>query len=440
MEKDVNLHNIERILKKVSFHTLGCKLNFAESSHIARTLYEAGYERVNKCEKPDICVINTCTVTDAADRKGRQLIHKIHKNFPDAYIVVTGCYAQLKASEIAMIDGVDLVLGANDKFEIPSRLLTSVDKQAEAQVKVSDCKHITPFYPSVSSEGRTRHFLKIQDGCDCFCTYCAIPFARGRSRSGKIADILAMASDVARQGGKEIILTGVNIGDFGKHNGEDFLQLIKALDDVEGIERFRISSIEPDLLTDEIIEFCAHSKRFAPHYHIPLQCGSDEVLKLMHRRYDTQLFASKIGKIKSLNPDAFIGVDVIAGMRGETPELFDESVRFIESLPVTRLHVFPYSERTGTMALKIPYKVSPMEQKRRVGVLMDWSLQQMTDFYKSQIGTIRRVLWEEADKHGLMFGFTENYVKLQRPYCKELVNKVESIIITPEMLCFETDD
>lgn len=427
-------------MKKVSFHTLGCKLNFAESSHIAHTLYEAGFERTTGSETPDICVINTCTVTDAADRKGRQLIHKIHKTYPDAYIVVTGCYAQLKSTEIAAIEGVDLVLGANDKFEIPERLLNGVGKQSEAEVKVTDCKRITPFYPSVSTEGRTRHFLKIQDGCDCFCTYCAIPFARGRSRSGRISEIVAMAAEVAAKGGKEIILTGVNIGDFGKHNSETFLGLIQALDSVEGIERFRISSIEPDLLTDEIIEFVARSKRFAPHYHIPLQCGSDEVLKLMHRRYDTALFASKIENIKALNPDAFIGVDVIAGMRGETPELFEESRQFIESLPVTRLHVFPYSERTGTMALKIPYKVTPTEQKRRVGVLMDWSLNQMRAFYNSQIGTQRRVLWEEANKKGLMFGFTENYIKLQRPYCSNLVNNVESIIITPDMLCYEVDD
>lgn len=427
-------------MKKVQFHTLGCKLNFAETSYIARQLYDAGFERVLDADTPDICVVNTCTVTDVADRKGRQLINKLHRKYPDAYIIVTGCYAQLKSAEISAIEGVDLVLGSNDKFEIPERLMKISDASSDAEVKISDNKHITPFYPSVSSEGRTRHFLKIQDGCDCFCTYCAIPFARGRSRSGNIAQIVDMARGVAADGGKEIILTGVNIGDFGKHTGETFFQLIQALDEVEGIERFRISSIEPDLLTDEIIEFCASSKRFAPHYHIPLQCGSDEVLKLMHRRYDTALFASRINKIKNLCPDAFIGVDVIAGMRGETPELFNESVRFIESLPITRLHVFPYSERSGTMALKIPYKVAPSEQKRRVGVLMDWSSDQLKAFYEVQIGTARKVLWESSNKGGMMFGFTENYIKLQRPYNEALVNTIESVEVTAEMLCFDNEE
>lgn len=427
---------------KVSFYTLGCKLNFAESSYLAKRLYEAGYTKASASDVPDMCVINTCTVTDAADRKGRQLIHKIHRKYPDAYIIVTGCYAQLKSEEISQIEGVDLVLGANDKFQLSSlrhseALAEESHNTSNNRIIVSDSKHLTPFHPAVSSEGRTRHFLKIQDGCDCFCTYCAIPFARGRSRSGTIAEVVKMAEDVAHHGGKEIILTGVNIGDFGKHTGETFLQLIQQLDKVEGIERFRISSIEPDLLTDEIIEFVALSKRFAPHFHIPLQCGSDEVLKLMHRRYDTALFAERIYKIKELMPDAFIGVDMIAGMRGETPELFEESYRFITSLPVTRLHVFPYSERTGTLALKIPYSNTPAEKQRRVKILMDWSAGRLKEFCHSFIGTTHSVLWEATQKGGKMFGFTDNYIRVCKLYNKASINTIEAVNLTEGNIVIE---
>lgn len=426
---------------KVSFYTLGCKLNFAESSYLAKRLYEAGYTKASATDVPDMCVINTCTVTDAADRKGRQLIHKIHRKYPDAYIIVTGCYAQLKSEEISQIEGVDLVLGANDKFQLSSirhsEALAEESRNDSNRIIVSDSKHLTPFHPAVSSEGRTRHFLKIQDGCDCFCTYCAIPFARGRSRSGKIADVVKMAEDVAKAGGKEIILTGVNIGDFGKHTGETFYQLIQQLDEIEGIERFRISSIEPDLLTDEIIEFVALSKRFAPHFHIPLQCGSDEVLKLMHRRYDTALFAERIYKIKQLMPDAFIGVDMIAGMRGETPELFEESFRFITSLPVTRLHVFPYSERAGTLALKIPYSNTPAEKQRRVKVLMDWSAGRLKEFCNSFIDTTHNVLWEAVQKGGKMFGFTDNYIRVCKPYDKASINTIEAETLTESKIVIE---
>ena len=426
----------------VSFYTLGCKLNFAESSYLAKRLYEAGYTKASASDVPDICVINTCTVTDAADRKGRQLIHKIHRKYPNSYIIVTGCYAQLKSEEISQIEGVDLVLGANDKFQLSSlrhseALAEESHNTSSNRIIVSDSKHLTPFHPAVSSEGRTRHFLKIQDGCDCFCTYCAIPFARGRSRSGTIAEVVKMAEDVAHHGGKEIILTGVNIGDFGKHTGETFLQLIQQLDKVEGIERFRISSIEPDLLTDEIIEFVALSKRFAPHFHIPLQCGSDEVLKLMHRRYDTALFAERIYKIKELMPDAFIGVDMIAGMRGETPELFEESYRFITSLPVTRLHVFPYSERTGTLALKIPYSNTPAEKQRRVKILMDWSAGRLKEFCHSFIGTTHSVLWEATQKGGKMFGFTDNYIRVCKLYNKASINTIEAVNLTEGNIVIE---
>ncbi|MBQ6731846.1 MAG: tRNA (N(6)-L-threonylcarbamoyladenosine(37)-C(2))-methylthiotransferase MtaB [Paludibacteraceae bacterium] len=427
---------------KVAFYTLGCKLNFAESSYLAKRLYEAGYTKASAADVPDMCVINTCTVTDAADRKGRQLIHKIHRKYPDAYIIVTGCYAQLKPEEISQIEGVDLVLGANDKFQLSSlrhseALAEESHNTSSNRIIVSDTKHLTPFHPAVSSEGRTRHFLKIQDGCDCFCTYCAIPFARGRSRSGTIAEVVKMAEDVAHHGGKEIILTGVNIGDFGKHTGETFLQLITQLDEVEGIERFRISSIEPDLLTDEIIEFVALSKRFAPHFHIPLQCGSDEVLKLMHRRYDTALFAERIHRIKQLMPDAFIGVDMIAGMRGETPELFEDSYRFITSLPVTRLHVFPYSERTGTLALKIPYSNTPAEKQRRVKVLMDWSAVRLKEFCNSFAGTTHKVLWEAVQKGGMMFGFTDNYIRVCKPYNKASINTIEAVNLTEGNIVIE---
>ncbi len=426
---------------KVAFYTLGCKLNFAESSYLAKRLYEAGYTKASASDVPDMCVINTCTVTDAADRKGRQLIHKIHRKYPDAYIIVTGCYAQLKSEEISQIEGVDLVLGANDKFLLSSlrhsEALAEESHNDSDRIIVSDTKRLTPFHPAVSSEGRTRHFLKIQDGCDCFCTYCAIPFARGRSRSGTIAEVVKMAEDVAHHGGKEIILTGVNIGDFGKHTGETFLQLIQQLDKVDGIERFRISSIEPDLLTDEIIEFVALSKRFAPHFHIPLQCGSDEVLKLMHRRYDTALFAERIYKIKQLMPDAFIGVDMIAGMRGETPELFEESYRFITSLPVTRLHVFPYSERTGTLALKIPYSNTPAEKQRRVKILMDWSAGRLKEFCNSFIGTTHSVLWEAVQKGGKMFGFTDNYIRVCKLYNKASINTIEAVTLTEGNIVIE---
>ncbi len=426
---------------KVAFYTLGCKLNFAESSYLAKRLYEAGYTKASASDVPDMCVINTCTVTDAADRKGRQLIHKIHRKYPDAYIIVTGCYAQLKSEEISQIEGVDLVLGANDKFQLSSlrhsEALAEESHNDSDRIIVSDTKRLTPFHPAVSSEGRTRHFLKIQDGCDCFCTYCAIPFARGRSRSETIAEVVKMAEDVAHHGGKEIILTGVNIGDFGKHTGETFLQLIQQLDKVDGIERFRISSIEPDLLTDEIIEFVALSKRFAPHFHIPLQCGSDEVLKLMHRRYDTALFAERIYKIKQLMPDAFIGVDMIAGMRGETPELFEESYRFITSLPVTRLHVFPYSERTGTLALKIPYSNTPAEKQRRVKILMDWSAVRLKEFCNSFIGTTHNVLWEATQKGGKMFGFTDNYIRVCKLYNKASINTIEAVTLTEGNIVIE---
>ncbi len=419
-------------VRTFAFYTLGCKLNFAESSSIGRTLIKNGFRKAEKNEQPDICIINTCTVTDSADKKCRQTIHKIRRTYPNTYLVVTGCYAQLSAEKIAQFEGVNKILGANDKFEIPSHLLAN-----DSEILVSDTRKMTPFHPSCSAEDRTRHFLKVQDGCDYFCTYCAIPYARGRSRNGAIANLVKQAQEVAQNGGKEIILTGVNIGDFGKSTGETCLQLLQALDQVEGIERFRISSIEPNLLTDEIIDFVASSKRFAPHFHIPLQAGSDEVLQLMHRRYDTALFAHKIQLIKQKMPHAFIGVDVIVGMRGETDAFFAKSLHFIESLPISELHVFSYSERAGTAALRIPHKVSPQEKKQRSHQLLQLSSQKKQAFYQSQLGTERRVLWESTQKKGFMSGFTENYIKVKHLYQAHLVNSLTTIILTEDMLDYE---
>lgn len=358
--------------KVAVYYTLGCKLNFAETSSIGKTLKEAGVRTARKGEKADICVINTCSVTEMADKKCRQAIHRLSRQHPDAFIVVTGCYAQLKPGQVADIEGVDLVLGAEQKGELMN-YLGNLQKHTHGEAVVTATKDIRTFSPSCSRGDRTRYFLKVQDGCDYFCSYCTIPFARGRSRNGKIEDLVAQARQAAAEGGKEIVLTGVNIGDFGKSTGETFFDLVKALDEVEGIERYRISSIEPNLLTDEIIEYVAQSRRFMPHFHIPLQSGCDEVLKLMRRRYDTALFAVKIAKIKSLMPDAFIGVDVIVGTRGETPEYFEKAYEFIKGLDVTQLHVFSYSERPGTQALKIDYVVPAQEKHARSQCLLELS-------------------------------------------------------------------
>lgn len=359
--------------KVAVYYTLGCKLNFAETSSIGRTLKEAGVRTARKGEKADICVINTCSVTEMADKKCRQAIHRLSRQHPGAFIVVTGCYAQLKPGQVADIEGVDLVLGAEQKGEL-MKYLGNLEKHAHGEAVVTATKDIRTFSPSCSRGDRTRYFLKVQDGCDYFCSYCTIPFARGRSRNGKIEDLVAQARQAAAEGGKEIVLTGVNIGDFGKTTGETFFDLVKALDEVEGIERYRISSIEPNLLTDEIIEYVARSRRFMPHFHIPLQSGCDEVLKLMRRRYDTALFAEKVAKIKSLMPDAFIGVDVIVGTRGETPEYFECAYEFIKSLDVTQLHVFSYSERPGTQALKIDYVVPAPENMPEASVCLNYRM------------------------------------------------------------------
>jgi len=414
--------------KTAAYFTLGCKLNFAETSTIGKLLEESGIRAVRKGEKADICVINTCSVTELADKKCRQAIRKLIKQHPGAFVVVTGCYAQLKPEEIAGMPEVDLVLGSNQKMDIVAHM-GDLRKREKGEIVASSKEDLKRFVPSCSSDDRTRHFLKIQDGCDYFCSYCTIPIARGRSRNGNIADLVAQAREVAQTGGKEIVLTGVNIGDFGKSNGETFFDLIRALDEVDGIDRFRISSIEPNLLTDEIIQFVAQSKRFAPHFHIPLQSGSNEVLELMKRRYDTDLFASKIVRIKELIPDAFIGIDVIVGVRGERDELFAEAYDFIQSLDFSQLHVFSYSERANTQALKIEHTVHPKEKQIRSKRLLDLSEERLSAFYRKHIGQTRSVLFEHTLKGKMMVGFTENYIKVQAPFDERLINTTQQVVL-----------
>lgn len=409
--------------KKAVYYTLGCKLNFAETSSIGKTLKEAGVRTVRKGEKADICVINTCSVTEMADKKCRQAIHRLTKAHPNAFVVVTGCYAQLKPGQVSAIEGVDLVLGAEQKGDLIS-YLGDLSKHSHGEAVTTAAKDIRTFSPSCSRGDRTRYFLKVQDGCDYFCSYCTIPFARGRSRNGKISDLVAQARQVAAEGGKEIVLTGVNIGDFGKTTGETFFDLVKALDEVEGIERYRISSIEPNLLTDEIIEFVSRSHRFMPHFHIPLQSGSDEVLKLMRRRYDTALFASKVEKIKTLMPHAFIGVDVIVGTRGELSEYFEQAYEFIKSLDVTQLHVFSYSERPGTQALKIDHAVSPEDKHLRSQRLLALSDEKTHAFYARHIGTEATVLMEKSKAGTPMHGFTDNYIRVELEHDDALDNRL----------------
>lgn len=412
--------------KKAVYYTLGCKLNFSETSSIGKMLKDVGVRTVRKGEKADICVINTCSVTEIADKKCRQAIHRLTKQHPGAFVVVTGCYAQLKPEQVSNIEGVDLVLGAEQKGELIN-YLGSLEKHEHGEAITTATKDIRSFAPSCSRGDRTRYFLKVQDGCDYFCSYCTIPFARGRSRNGKIEDLVAQARQAAAEGGKEIVLTGVNIGDFGKTTGETFFDLVKALDQVEGIERFRISSIEPNLLTDEIIEYVAHSRAFMPHFHIPLQSGCDEVLKLMRRRYDTALFASKIRKIKELMPDAFIGVDVIVGTRGETPEYFEKAYEFIRGLDVTQLHVFSYSERPGTQALKIDYVVPAEEKHQRSQRLLALSDEKTKAFYARHIGQEAKVLMEKSKAGMPMHGFTENYIRVEVEHDDSLDNHLVQV-------------
>ncbi|MDM8338599.1 tRNA (N(6)-L-threonylcarbamoyladenosine(37)-C(2))-methylthiotransferase MtaB [Mediterranea massiliensis] len=412
--------------KTAVYYTLGCKLNFAETSTIGQMLREAGVRTARKGEKADICVVNTCSVTEVADKKCRQAIHRLVKQHPGAFVVVTGCYAQLKPDTVANIEGVDVVLGAEQKKDLLS-YLGNLQKHDTGEAFTSKLKDIRSFAPSCSRGDRTRFFLKVQDGCDYFCSYCTIPFARGRSRNGSIDSLVEQARKAAAEGGKEIVLTGVNIGDFGKTTGESFLDLIKALDEVEGIERYRISSIEPDLLTDDIIAFVARSRHFMPHFHIPLQSGCDEVLRLMRRRYDTALFADKVKKIKELMPDAFIGVDVIVGTRGETEEYFEQGARFLEGLDVTQLHVFSYSERPGTAALRIEHAVPPAEKHRRSRVLLEMSDVKTYEFYKRHIGQTMPALLEHSKPGTPMHGFTPNYIRVEVPRINSLDNQVVNV-------------
>lgn len=417
--------------KRLATYTLGCKLNFAETSAIGRMLMQAGMVRCKSGEQADVVLINTCTVTDTADRKCRQAIHRAVRQHPRAFTVVTGCYAQLKAEEIGTFEGVDLVIGANDKFSV-AEFLGAVEKKRQAEVHTTRTADIRNFCPTCSADDRTRHFLKVQDGCDYYCTYCTIPFARGRSRNATIAETIGVARKAIEEGAHEIVLTGVNTGDFGKSTGETFFDLIRALDALEGEVRYRISSIEPNLLSDEIIDFVASSRHFAPHFHIPLQSGSDVVLKLMHRHYDTALFAERIHHIKAVMPEAFIGVDVMAGCRGETAEEFEAGYRFIKSLPVSQLHVFTYSERAKTKALEITPIVPMEERKRRSERLHELSEQKTEAFYASQWGSRRTVLWESSRKGGMMHGFTENYVRCISPYDASKANTFAEIVLTEE--------
>ena len=405
--------------KKAAYFTLGCKLNFSETGTVGKQLKEAGVETAVDGEVADICVVNTCSVTEVADAKCRQAISKMVRRHPGALVVVTGCYAQLKPETVASLDGVDLVLGSEQKGQIVQRIAERIDMMPEERllhsheyetVRTAD---IRTFVPSCSHGDRTRYFLKVQDGCDYYCTYCTIPFARGRSRNGSVDELVSQAREVAAMGGKEIVITGVNIGDYGKSTGEKFIDLLKGLDSVDGIQRYRISSIEPDLLTDEVIEWCAGSRSFMPHFHIPLQSGSDEVLKLMHRRYSTSLFADKVKTIRDVMPDAFIGVDVIVGMRGETEELFQESKSFMESVDVSQYHVFTYSERRGTKALQIPHVVSPEEKHRRSQEILQLSEDKLHAFYDKYIDTRRPVLLEHSKQVGVIHGFTDNYIKVE---------------------------
>lgn len=412
--------------KKVAYITLGCKLNFSETSTIRHHLEECGTVSVGEKEGANIFIINTCSVTEVAEKKGRQQIRKIIQHNPAAYIVVVGCYVQLRASEIQAIEGVNLVLGAGEKFNVADYLLHE-EKHASASHCSGDIFQLDRFDLAYSYGDRTRSFLKIQDGCDYFCSYCTIPFARGKSRSATIEQVLQAVNDAASRNVREIILTGVNTGDFGKTRGEHFIDLLSELDKYNGIDRFRISSIEPNLLTDNIIRLIADSKRFMPHFHIPLQSGSNRVLNLMKRRYTRELFAEKVHRIREIIPHAFIGVDVITGMRGETEADYEDSLRFITGLDISQLHVFPYSERSGTKALEIEHIVSAAEKHRRVDRLIRLSDEKTEAFYRKHQGNIRPTLFEESRVGDSICGFTDNYIRVEVPYDRALGNCIADV-------------
>ena len=426
---------------KIAFTTLGCKLNFAESSALGKALLEKGHTRAKQGEEADICIINTCSVTDAADHKDRQMIHRIRRQNPNAVLVVTGCYAQLKPDEIAHIEGVDYVLGQDEKFrldEFVEKLEMSRSRNLEtSKILTSPIREVEDFHGAYSKDDRTRCFIKVQDGCNYFCSYCTIPLARGKSRNPSISTIIAQAKEAIAGGAKELILSGVNIGDFGRSTGEHFIDLVKALDAVsfptdegEAPFRIRISSCEPNLLSDEIIDFVAQSKHFAPHFHIPLQSGSNAVLKIMGRRYTRELFAERVAHIKAVMPHAFIGVDCMVGVRGESKEYWADYVDFIESLPVSQLHVFTYSERANTRMLEMDLEVVPQrEREQRSKILHEVSARKTEAFYRENKGSQATVLWESKKADGLMYGFTENYIKVSCPYDKSKVNTFEKIQI-----------
>lgn len=416
--------------KKVAFYTLGCKLNFSETSTIARSLEEAGYARVGFDDQPDIYVINTCSVTDNADKKCHQLVKKALKVNPNAFVTIIGCYAQLKPDEIAGIPGVDLVLGANEKFNLAEHI-ESLEKLDEAVVENAHIRETKEFVPAFSLGDRTRSFLKVQDGCDYFCTFCTIPLARGKSRNASISDTIAEAHKIAATEVKEVVLTGVNIGDFGQGGDENFFGLVQALDKVEGIDRFRISSIEPNLLSDEIIDFCLnHSERFVPHFHIPLQSGSDKLLKAMRRKYVRALFANRVQSIKQHNPSTCIGVDVIVGFPGETDADFQETIDFLKDLDISYLHVFTYSERANTTAVKLGDPVPMDVRRQRSRQLHILSDKKKRAFYEENIGSLGTVLFEHEENEGMMYGFTENYVKVKTPYDPALANTFREVELT----------
>lgn len=426
-------HNIFES-KTAAYYTLGCKLNFAETSAIGRNLLSMGVRTAQAGERADLCIINTCSVTELADKKCRYMIRKARREHPGAFVVVTGCYAQISPDEVADLEGVDLVVGSEHKLDIPRLLQDHISSEAERQsLLVSSVQDISAFQISSSSDQRTRHFLKVQDGCDYTCSYCTIPKARGRSRNGSIAELTGEARRIAEQGGLEIVLTGVNIGDFGKSTGEHFIDLLRSLDQVEGIERYRIGSVEPNLLDEEIIDFCATSQRMAPHFHLPLQSGSNDVLKLMRRRYTRELFAHRVAYIKERIPHAYIGVDVIVGTRGERPEYFEDCLDFLKGLDVSQLHVFSYSERRGTTALAIPYHVDPRERHRRSQTLQRLSYEKQKDFYRSQLGRPMRVIWEEGQTDfGYMTGYSDQYIRVGQPWDERLVGTISTI--TPKRI------
>lgn len=418
--------------RTAAYFTLGCKLNFAETSTIGKILAERGYCRALPGEEPDICVVNTCSVTETADKKARSLIRRLNRQWPGTTLIVTGCYAQLKPDEVLALEGVDIVLGSNEKLKI-TEYLERWETSRTPILESTPHNDIRTFRPSCERGDRTRYWLKVQDGCDYFCTYCTIPYARGRSRSANISDLLSQARGVALRGGKEIVLTGVNIGEFGKDNGESFFELLRGLDEIDGIERYRISSIEPNLLTSDIIRWIAkESRSFMPHFHIPLQSGSDRVLKLMNRRYDTTLFASRIEEIKALIPDAFIGIDIIAGARGETSQEWERTLELVKKLDFSRLHVFPYSERPGTAALMLNAEiVEAGERHRRGGILQKISDAKLQSFMESMRGRQRSVLWEHLlhDDPTMMVGLTDNYLRVIAPANELLLNSISGVTI-----------